>query len=425
MANIIIKELDETKANGRNTNFNVVYVPGCMSTLPADWDDINKAAKKNVPTLCESVDEFETYFGKNPAQLSQGTSSTGKIPDLSYIYAKELLSLGLPVLYESINGTSDTLPSVDSVIDNIYTNDGGILEKLVNKSEHQFKYLTTGGYGNLTENSNSFGLAQKMANVAATRGDCIALIDYDKSVNTDDGISNLFATIKTEFADTIGTDCSAVFTPWVNIHCNTYSTGVGKNATNMVTMPPSYAYLAALAKSIKTNASWLAVAGATRGQIPNLDGDEPLVPEITNSRAESLQNRDSISINAVTNIKPFGRRIWGNRTLKNNVTEGDLTATSFLNIRNMICDVKKVVFEACRKYTFEQNNDVLWINFKAYIEPTLNQMKSAAGLSGYKIIKVESNKKAKLEAVVKLYPLYAVEDFEITVKMLDDEVTVD
>ena len=91
----------------------------------------------------------------------------------------------------------------------------------------------------------------------------------------------------------------------------------------------------------------------------------------------------------------------------------------------MICDVKKVVYEACRKYTFEQNNDVLWINFKAYIEPTLSQMKAGAGLGGYKIIKVESAKKAKLEAVIKLYPLYAVEDFEITVKMLDDEVTVD
>jgi hypothetical protein len=51
-------------------------------------------------------------------------------------------------------------------------------------------------------------------------------------------------------------------------------------------------------------------------------------------------------------------------------------------------------------------------------------MKTGAGLSGYKIIKGTTSEKAKLVAVIKLYPIYAVEDFDITVQMLDDEISV-
>ena len=265
----------------------------------------------------------------------------------------------------------------------------------------------------------------KAVEVALSRGDCMVLIDHEEGEPTPEELKTMYEGVTGNVQNLDGADYCAMFTPWVNIDCSTYKP-LSKDDSITKSMPPSFAYLSALAKSIRTNASWLAVAGATRGQIPNLNGKNPLnvTGVLSNSLAESFQNRDSISINAITDIKPFGHRIWGNRTLKNNNVEGNLTATSFLNIRNMICDVKKVVYEACRRYTFEQNNDILWLNFKAYIEPTLNQMKTGAGLSGYKIIKDTTNGKAKLKAQIKLYPLYAVEDFTVEIQMLDDEIAV-
>ena len=468
MPSIEIFERDLTSGGGRNTNFNVVYIPGFMSndistddkttpmTATGAWPvvakktpttvegettvtttyvvDVTTAATARTPILCESISDFEKYFGTKPAVFNKG-EGTRKV-DLSYIYAKELLKLGLPVLYESMNGLSNgaiTAPVASGktpeevISEAISSTTDGLFGKLGDKGEYQFKYLTTGGYpicevDATSHESINVTNAKVMAKLAFKRGDCIALLDYTNDADVD--LSELYKDIITKVKDMDGADQCAIFTPWVNVDCTTYKATKDEKEGNTFTMPPSFAYLTALAKSIRTNASWLAVAGATRGQIPNLNGKEPLVNVLSNSVAESFQNRDGISINAITNIKPFGYRIWGNRTLKDNSYEGNLTATSFLNIRNLICDVKKVVYEACRKYTFEQNNDVLWLNFKSYIEPTLNQMKTGAGLSGYKIVKGETTEKAKLVAQIKLYPLYAVEDFTVEVQMLDDKIAV-
>ncbi len=582
MPSIIINERDLTSGGGRATNTNVVYVPGYMALESTDgaWPDesIKNAAKKGVPTLCSTIAEFETYFGKRPAEFVDATTSKKKI-DKSYLYAKELLRLGLPVLYESVNAVTATTIADEDITKalNGDSQTDSILTKLEDKGSYQFKYLTSGAYpnfkleatsetvdrgtnpniyysttlgtslditsvadtdagntgdrvfvltykGETTDESgktqgkwiltkadgesfkdkenNKLGtfiectssiitytqndttsscvvistkdkknivaidgdyelvtsdtlsctingedevyefdpvevkeqdvnsnLALQMATVAYNRGDCLALIDHSDDEKLELTGSNSIHSLMSKFASrTLSSkaDYCAAFTPWVNVNFTTYKFDE-KTTIKDNSMPPSFAYLSAFAQSLKTNASWLAVAGAARGQVPNLDADEPLniTTNLTNAIAEQVfQNRNAVSINAITDIKPFGYRIWGNRTLKDNSLEGNLTATSFLNIRNLICDVKKVVWDACRRYTFEQNNDVLWVNFKSYIEPTLNQMKTGAGLSGYKIIKGETTEKAKLVAQIKLYPLYAVEDFTVEVQLLDDEIAV-
>lgn len=58
------------------------------------------------------------------------------------------------------------------------------------------------------------------------------------------------------------------------------------------------------------------------------------------------------------------------------------------------------------------------------ISSTLDKMISGAGISGYKIIKGETDEKAKLVAIIRLFPVYAVESFDITVVMADEEVSV-
>jgi phage tail sheath protein FI len=181
-----------------------------------------------------------------------------------------------------------------------------------------------------------------------------------------------------------------------------------------------------LADSIKTNANWLAIAGVTRGGVMNLSSGG-MDTTISNGAADKMQPRDNISINAITNIKPYGYTIWGNRTLKKNAK--NLVATSFLNIRNLVSDVKKTCYDTARSMTFEQDTDILWINFKAEISKLLNRMVTGYGISGYKILRDTSHKKAvekgTICAKVILFPTYAVEDFYITIVLKDDEVTVE
>jgi len=65
---------------------------------------------------------------------------------------------------------------------------------------------------------------------------------------------------------------------------------------------------------------------------------------------------------------------------------------------------------------FEQNTVILWEKFKSLVSPLLNRLQSGQGISGYKIIKVPTPEdKTKLAAIIRIYPIYAIESFEITI----------
>ena len=75
--------------------------------------------------------------------------------------------------------------------------------------------------------------------------------------------------------------------------------------------------------------------------------------------------------------------------------------------------------------TFELNSDVLWLNFKSEIEPTLDQMKSGNGISNYKIIKLPTTKKATIACKIRLYAIEAIEDWDITVELADSYTSIE
>lgn len=50
-------------------------------------------------------------------------------------------------------------------------------------------------------------------------------------------------------------------------------------------------------------------------------------------------------------------------------------------------------------------------------------MASGQGISGYKLTRVATNEKAKLVAKVVIVPVEAVEDFQITVELVDSVET--
>lgn len=331
--------------------------------------------------------------------------------------------------------TSTTVASSDEfIISNFYAamEDNSLFEKLADRNEYRLKFITSGSYPTFDynpTNSDNVTVYQKivgnMLTVAAQRGDAIALIDHtnnlSKSVEDIYGDLNSLDDLKglTSKEIEIGGDASkqedarkygAMFTPWA-----TYESKVLSSA---VILPASFAYLNSLAVSVRTNANWYAIAGVTRGLVPNL---LQLSQPVTGSVANKIQDEKGISINPITNIKPYGYCIWGNRTLNEN---NGLVASSFLNVRNLASDVKKVVYTAAKKLTFELNTDVLWLNFKAEIEPTLDRMVSGNGLTGYKIMRKTSTKRATIEAVIRLYVVEAVENWDITVELSDTTVTV-
>ena len=258
------------------------------------------------------------------------------------------------------------------------------------------------------------------------RGDCILLVDHtlDKCQDTMELYEN--ARIWFENPANVNDDAlefAAMFTPW----CNYGMTYTSHNVD--VNLPASFAYLSCLADSIQAYDNWHAISGVTRGTVKNIN-EILLQAPLTNTKANKCQadpetaEKGRISINCITEIKPYGQVIWGNRTLQKADAYKHVTAMGFLNLRNEVSDIKKLVYRAARRWMFEQNTSVLWINFKSTITPLLERMVNGYGLSRYEIRKGAKTAKHKLYAEIRIWPIYAVEYIDVTIQILDEETIV-
>lgn len=290
--------------------------------------------------------------------------------------------------------------------------------QLEDKNLYDIRFLTTGAL--------KIGLDQAMITCAKNRGDCTALVSFNEA---DGAFTYNVADIK-DIVEVIGDggEYAAAFTPAFYSKHSSFSDGKVE-----VLIPSAFAYLFAYARSVKNNPEWFAIAGFERGIVPELSR---LKHYYTSAEINELQNRTfeegeeaadnvGIAINAIGYIRPAGDIIYGNRTLKNNEAEKGLTATSFLNVRNMISTIKKVAYEAANRFTFEQNSETLWVNYKSYIEPTLDRITHSNGAVGYSINRVKlENSKAKMKAEIVIQPIEAVEDIELSIIMTDTNTVV-
>lgn len=406
MPKIDIKERDLTTAGGLNGSSNVVYVPGFVKHINSKY-----AGKIKFPYLFNSVSEFKTVFSEENGDFSLlGYSDVANNFERSQLYALSILQTGLPVLFDLVGGVGvETDSTAAGYLQGMESHISSNLDKLKDRNNYDIKFLTSGGYYSAT-----FG--GTLISIAAARGDCTAIIDHnEKSVALD------METDSGEIPNSADGKYGAMFTPWCTFQFPKWDS---KKNTPLTSMPGSLAYLLAFASSVNANnANWLAAAGASRGGIPYLEAPLVVLSEDDVAKYQRTNEKNAgVSINPITNINPYGVIVWGNRTLNPNAS--GLIASSFLNIRQLCNDIKKTLYIACKSITFEQNSDLLWVKFKSMITPLLDQMQTGDGISGYQISKKKSTKKATLTAVIRIYPIEAVEDFDITLELADEDTTV-
>ena len=293
-------------------------------------------------------------------------------------------------------------------------------------STYNIKYITSGGYptfeyGRITGSGSEVTeetIAQKMATLAFARGDAIAFIDHTNNAARNlTGENSVYDIASKGFLSNATSSFATMITPWA-----IYDTSESAN----VALPGSFGYFIALSRALRSYPSWLPIAGVVRGIVPSLKYLNTNAT-LTNAIADSYQSETTLlsqthSINAITYINDQGYAVWGNRTLSE---PANGFATVFLNMRNLICDVKKQVFKSAQQYMFEQNTDILWVNFKNSVQKLLDQMVSGVAINRYKIIKLTTADKTKIAAKIQIVPIYAVESFEISIIMTDEEITVE
>lgn len=389
-----IKEIDSTGLAPFVLASNVVYIPGVGSD------------NGGAPVLCETVKELDAV--------------TGLTEDGSYRLAKRLIRLGMKVLYQTFKNTNTTEGKTEISIS------ADDWKKLEDRNLYDIRFLTTGAYACPSKD---------MIACAAKRGDCIALLDHAKSVTLQSGdtqvtaVRKVFEDLALETADiakygikttTDPNSFAAAFTPWFSAEIEGQTEDV----------PASFGYILAYARSIMNNPSWFAVAGSFRGIIPELKNVKYLY---TTADVEQLQARSStgavdldgtndnvgIAINPISYVRPTGYIINGNRTMHKNVAKVGVIASSFLNVRNLVSEINKTMYEAANLYRYEQNDYVLWVNFTSQIIPLLERMKSNEGINFYKLVRLGTDKKGRVHGRLIISAIEAVEDFELEIYLSD------
>lgn len=465
MASISIYEKDLTVTTEQEFN-DVVYVPGFATK-----------GEVNQPILCRSVKEFIDTFGA-PVKITEPADwdSEEEYPGITYedisgyftagtdfaqttdvflavgdyeksgLFALELLNRGLHVLFERV--TDDTTFNVANFYDALLgtASTSSVFYKLLDKNNYNCKFITSGGYPvfgcvksayipDITLSSNC-QLMEAMLKVALSRGS-VALIDHTDYaerplVSTGSVYTALNTNFNQEFGENswmavkIGTkedpeDCrpsGAMVSPWFVYKTSALAENINTH------MAGSFAYLSALAVSIKTNEDWQAIAGVTRGVIPGFVSSTQFISRAVEQEWSKIDKDTAlISINPIMNIRPYGFVIWGNRTMNANKVEP--VATTFLNTRVLVVDVKEALYQAATKYMYENNSDRLWVNFKNEIIKTLEKMVANAGISKYSVVKSANQERATLSANITIWVIDPIENFELTVNITDSYVSVE
>lgn len=326
-----------------------------------------------------------------------------------------------------------TDPSTKSAYSSFEAADAGTkaeaedLQTDINQIDEQ--YITT----NKINIINGFiaNLASYNADKQSGRGDCTALIELDerryttKSADTSTIESVISAINEMTQINKINGQYCAMTVPSVQ-----YKMADNKTFGNNKTFPGAFHYLACFINSLSSGfAEWYAAAGYTRGVSSYvIDKTSVKFGEIAINALEprfikSQSTDPKFACNVIANFRG-SYYLWGNRTayeLAEYNGGGDLVASHFLNIRQLCSTIKKQLYVACRRFTFDPNSDTLWVNFCNAIRPTLETMKADQGIRDYKILKVyeDNPKKATLKAKIRIIPIEAVEDFDLEVSLED------
>ena len=255
------------------------------------------------------------------------------------------------------------------------------------------------------------------------RGDCTALIEIDEDKYCETGSKERPETLIIRAINELSTDIGEEGRYCALTVPSVYYAGGLK-------LPGAFHYLACFMNSLNSGfAEWYAAAGYNRGVSSYaIDHTSVKLGEIAISALEPRNLVDDpqkeqpvFACNVIANFRG-SYYLWGNRTaakLGSAAGGDDLTAENFLNIRQLCTTIKKQLYVNCRRFTFDPNSDTLWYNFVNALTPTLDAMKADQGIRDYKIVKVFTDKKATLKANVRIIPIEAVEDFDITVSLED------
>lgn len=138
------------------------------------------------------------------------------------------------------------------------------------------------------------------------------------------------------------------------------------------TVPGSVAALGAFSRSDVLSEPWFPAAGATRGQLPRVEGI-PVV--LSDTDQDSLYNS---SINPIVDKPSFGPLVWGNKTTRQ--TESVLNR---INVRRLLIEIRRRVRTVAKDFLFEPNLPETLARFQGLVTPILADIQQKRGVQKF------------------------------------------
>lgn len=236
------------------------------------------------------------------------------------------------------------------------------LSLLSNKTQYDFKVILLPGIS--PDNAAMGSVITSLSDLITQRQDCIGILDPTVYGSTPTQAKSAVLSI-----DNNGL---AAYWPWLQ----TYNPEIGRN----VWVPASTLMVGVYNFTDKAAAEWFAPAGFRRGGLTTAIKAER---KLTSNEIADLY---SSSVNPIATFPNEGLVVWGQNTLQKK-----LSHLKKVNVKRLVIRVKRKAEEIARTMVFEQNTTALRNEFKAILNPWLEQVVQQQGLYAYRVLMDDTN----------------------------------
>lgn len=304
----------------------------------------NNSAYVRVKSVKSVVGYNSSMSGSLPKEQNGGFYSASGVVGKCYDATGSEVTSSSAVYFQDIKAGSDYPQSVQ------YSDYSIAWSLLNNTDEYQINILSAPG---LLDNDQ----INAMVDVAANRGDCIAVVDLSEFGTSVSQAANNATNVVSSYA--------ATYWPWLQMYTS---------ANRLEWVPASVVIPGVYAYNDKATAPWYAPAGMTRGGI---DGVVQTERKLTKANRDTLYSK---SVNPIATLPPAGIVIYGQKTLQKKAS-----ALDRVNVRRLLIEVKKKVKDMASNLLFENNTTALQASFKSQLDPYLASIVQRNGLYAYKV----------------------------------------
>jgi hypothetical protein len=207
-----------------------------------------------------------------------------------------------------------------------------------------------------------------------SRGDVLYLVDPPFGLRPQQAVDWHNGMLLSDLKAAINSSYGALYWGWIRVF--------DQFSSNEIWIPPSGHIAAVFSRTARDAEQWFAPAGLRRGRLLTA-----LDVEYSPTQSErDLLYGSGNAVNPIVKFPQDGIVVWGQRTLQRTQS-----ALDRVNVRMLLIFIKKNLTRLLRNYIFEPNDNILWKQVLATVEPFLADIQARRGLQAFRVICDASN----------------------------------